>query len=30
MANVTVLRNGVPQVIVIDTTQLQNLAENRE
>jgi general secretion pathway protein C len=30
MANVTVLRNGVPQVIVIDTTQLEDLAENRE
>lgn len=30
MANVTVLRNGNPEVIVIDTTQLQNLAENRE
>lgn len=30
MANVTVLREGVPQVIVIDTTQLENLAENRE
>jgi general secretion pathway protein C len=29
-ANVTVLRNGVPQVIVVDTTQLQNLRENRE
>jgi general secretion pathway protein C len=29
-ANVTVLRDGVPQVIVIDTTQLQNLEENRE
>ena len=29
-ANVTVLRNGVPQVLVIDTTQLQNLQENRE
>jgi general secretion pathway protein C len=30
MANVTVLRDGVAQVIVIDTTQLENLAENRE
>ena len=30
MANVTVMREGVPQVIVIDTTQLENLAENRE
>ncbi len=29
-ANVTVLRDGVPQVIVIDTTQLQSLQENRE
>ncbi len=29
-ANVTVLRDGVPQVLVIDTTQLQNLQENRE
>ncbi|HJR70991.1 MAG TPA: type II secretion system protein GspC [Gammaproteobacteria bacterium] len=29
-ANVTVLRDGVPQVIVIDTAQLQNLEENRE
>ena len=29
-ANVTVLRDGVPQVIVIDTSQLQNLQENRE
>ena len=28
-ANVTVLRDGVPQVIVIDTTQLQRLQENR-
>jgi general secretion pathway protein C len=30
MANVTVLREGVPQVIVIDTSQLQNLREGRE
>jgi general secretion pathway protein C len=30
MANVTVLREGVPTVIVIDTTQLQNLQEGRE
>ena len=31
MANVTVLRNGVPQLIVIDTSQLQSLGEeNRE
>jgi general secretion pathway protein C len=29
-ANVTVLRDGVPQVIVIDTTQLQGLQENRQ
>ena len=29
-ANVTVLRDGVPQVIVIDTTQLQRLQENRQ
>jgi general secretion pathway protein C len=29
-ANVTVLRDGVPQVIVIDTSQLQSLQENRE
>jgi general secretion pathway protein C len=29
-ANVTVLRDGVPQVLVIDTTQLQRLQENRE
>ena len=29
-ANVTVLRDGVPQVIVIDTTQLQKLQENRQ
>jgi general secretion pathway protein C len=30
MANVTVLREGVPQVLVIDTSQLQKLQENRE
>src|SRR5882672_795282 len=30
MANVTVLRDGSPQVIVIDTSQLQNLREGRE
>ncbi|HEX6998478.1 MAG TPA: type II secretion system protein GspC [Gammaproteobacteria bacterium] len=30
MANVTVLRDGVPQVLVIDMSQLQNLQENRE
>ena len=29
-ANVTVLRDGVPQVLVIDTTQLQKLQENRQ
>jgi type II secretory pathway component PulC len=29
-ANVTVLRDGVPQVLVIDTTQLQRLQGNRE
>jgi general secretion pathway protein C len=29
-ANVTVLRDGVPQVLVIDTSQLQRLQENRE
>jgi general secretion pathway protein C len=29
-ANVTVLRDGVPQVLVIDTSQLQSLEENRE
>ena len=29
-ANVTVLRDGVPQVLVIDTTQVQSLQENRE
>jgi general secretion pathway protein C len=30
MANVTVLREGTPQVLVIDTSQLQQLQENRE
>ncbi len=30
MANVTVLRNGQPQVLVVDTSQLQNVEENRE
>ena len=30
MANVTVLREGVPQVLVIDTTKLQSLQEKRE
>jgi len=29
-ANVTVLRDGVPQIIVIDTSQIRNLEENRE
>lgn len=29
-ANVTVLRDGVPQVIVIDTSQIQSIQENRE
>jgi general secretion pathway protein C len=29
-ANVTVLRDGVPQVLVIDTTQVQSLQENRQ
>lgn len=28
MANITILRNGAPQVIVVDTTQLQALAED--
>lgn len=30
MANVTVLRDGTPQAIVIDTTQLQSIRENRQ
>ena len=30
MANVTVLRDGVPQVLVVDMTQVQSLQENRE
>jgi general secretion pathway protein C len=30
MANVTVLRENVPQVLVIDTTKLQSLQEKRE
>ncbi len=30
MANVTVLREGTPTVLVIDTSQLQNLQEKRE
>ena len=29
-ANVTVLRDGAPQVLVVDTSQLQNLKENRQ
>lgn len=29
-ANVTVLRDGVPQVIVVDTTQLRGLRQNRD
>jgi general secretion pathway protein C len=29
MANVTVLRNGVPQLIVIDTSQLQSLGQEK-
>jgi general secretion pathway protein C len=29
-ANVTVLRDGAPQVLVVDTSQLQRLQENRE
>ncbi len=29
-ANVTVLRDGAPQALVIDTTQLQSLKENRQ
>jgi general secretion pathway protein C len=29
-ANVTVLREGTPQVIVVDTTQLKKLQEKRE
>lgn len=29
-ANVTILRDGVPQVVVIDTSQLQSLQENRQ
>jgi general secretion pathway protein C len=28
MATVTVLRNGTPQAVVIDMTQIQNIAEN--
>ena len=30
MANVTVMRDGSPTVIVIDTSQLANIAENRQ
>lgn len=30
MANVTVLRDGSPQALVIDTTQLQSIKENRQ
>lgn len=30
MANVTIVRGGVPQVIVIDTSQLQELTENSQ
>ena len=30
MANVTIIRNGTPEVLVIDTTQLQQLAEGRQ
>jgi general secretion pathway protein C len=30
MATATILRNGSPQVIVIDMTQIQNIAENLE
>jgi general secretion pathway protein C len=30
MANVTVLRDGAPQALVIDTTQLQGIRENRQ
>ena len=30
MANVTILRNGNPQIIVIDTTQLEALSEGRQ
>ncbi len=30
VANVTVLRNGQPQVLAIDTTQLEGLAEGRQ
>jgi hypothetical protein len=30
MANVSVLRDGAPQALVIDTTQLQSIKENRQ
>jgi len=30
MANVTIIRNGTPEVLVIDTTQLQQLSEGRQ
>jgi len=30
MANVTVVRNGTPEVLVIDTSQLEDLAEGRQ
>ena len=30
MANVTIVRNGTPQVIVIDTNQLNSLSEDRQ
>ncbi len=30
MANVTVLRDGVPQVLVIDMSQIESIQENRE
>ena len=30
MANVTVLREGTPQALVIDTSQLQGIRENRQ
>lgn len=30
MANVTVVRNGTPEVLVIDTTQLQQLSKGRQ
>jgi general secretion pathway protein C len=30
MANVTVIRNGNPEVLIIDTTQLQQLSDGRQ